>query len=400
MSDATLSPEQLQEAKRYSRWQLAGDLADRGLDLAYLAAMSFLFATLLDRWLADRWGLQNDLLRLSLFYIVLTGLHALISFPLSFFSGHVLEHRFGLSNQTLSKWIGRYLKRQALTMLIGLPVTLLLFAIIWTVGSAWWLVAAAAYFVLSVVLGQLAPVLILPLFYKIERLEDDALMERLRPLTDGTGLAIEGIYRMEMSDETSKANAMLAGLGKTRRVILGDTLLDNFSPEEIEAIFAHEVGHHVHRHVKKMIAMGLVLSLFGFLLCHFGLRYWMASVLGVAWQQVDIRQLPVAALPLLTLMLTLFGMFVEPVQNAMSRHFERQADTYALLSTGRFEAFRTAFTKLARQNKADPNPHPLEVLLFHSHPPIGQRIALVDKLAVSGITAAPPDCPRDAESSV
>ncbi len=131
MSDATLSPEQLQEAKRYSRWQLAGDLADRGLDLAYLAAMSFLFATLLDRWLADRWGLQNDLLRLSLFYIVLTGLHALISFPLSFFSGHVLEHRFGLSNQTLSKWIGRYLKRQALTMLIGLPVTLLLFAIIY-----------------------------------------------------------------------------------------------------------------------------------------------------------------------------------------------------------------------------------------------------------------------------
>ena len=139
--------------------------------------------------------------------------------------------------------------------------------LIWTTHGWWWLAAAAAFFAVSIVFGQLLPVLILPLFYKIEKLDAPELAERIGRLAAGTGLSIEGVYRMALSDETVKANAMLAGLGRTRRVLLGDTLLEGFTPDEIEVIFAHEIGHHVFRHIRKMILAGLVQSAVGFWIC-------------------------------------------------------------------------------------------------------------------------------------
>ena len=164
-----------------------------------------------------------------LFLIVFAG-HVAVSFPLSFYSGHVLEHRFGLSNLTVRRLAvalrqahraGR--RASSLAMFVGL------FWLIWITGPYWWLVAAGAFFLVSVVLGQLMPVLIMPLFYKIERLDYPELLDRLGRLAEGTGLSIEGVYRMDLSEETVKANAMLAGLGRTRRVLLGDTLLDEFA---------------------------------------------------------------------------------------------------------------------------------------------------------------------------
>ena len=145
-------------------------------------------------------------------------------------------------------------------MAFSLALVLGLYWLIWTTGGWWWLAAAAAFFVVSIVLGQLAPVLILPLFYRIEKLDAPELTDRIARLAEGTGLSIEGVYRMDLSDETVKANAMLAGLGRTRRVLLGDTLLNGFSPDEIEVIFAHEIGHHVFRHIRKMIRGRAVLQ--------------------------------------------------------------------------------------------------------------------------------------------
>ena len=165
----------------------------------------------------------------------------------------------------------------------------------------------------SVVLGQLAPVLILPLFYKIERLDDPELSERMARLAEGTGLSIEGVYRMGLSDETVKANAMLAGLGRTRRVLMGDTLLDQFTPDEIEVIFAHEIGHHVHRHIQQDDRDGLVYSAAGFWICD---RLLTASVAGWHGNYGDI---PVSTLPLVMLILTVFALVLEPLQNAISR---------------------------------------------------------------------------------
>jgi STE24 endopeptidase len=263
-----------------------------------------------------------------------------------------------------------------------------LYAIIWWTGPNWWWIAALAFFAVSVVLGQLVPVLILPLFYKIERIgagrsgdgvvnpeqESKAaeVARRMARLAEGTGLSIEGVYRMDLSSETAKANAMLAGLGRTRRVIMGDTLLDGFTSDEIEVVFAHEIGHHVYRHIYKLIAVGVILSAVGFWICDQILRRWA----GIGPGGIGYDQLPVASLPLLMFSLTVFSLLLEPLQNAISRHFERQCDRYALDRTGLREAYISAFRKLAQLNKDDPRPNAIAVFLFHSHPPIAERLAM------------------------
>ena len=180
---------------------------------------------------------------------------------------------------------------------------------------------------------------------------------------------------MGLSAETVKGNAQLAGLGKSRRILMGDTLLDNYSPEEIEVIFAHEIGHHVYRHIHKLIATSLAVSAAGF---------WVVDRLLLAWVQhgggpSSQAELPVYALPMLELILAVFMTVTGPVLNILQRRYERQCDRYALDRTGNREAYLSAFRKLARQNKDDPDPHPVEVFLFHSHPPIGQRLAMADE---------------------
>ncbi|HLA83847.1 MAG TPA: M48 family metalloprotease, partial [Thermoguttaceae bacterium] len=249
-----MTPGQRAEARRYGRQHLACDLVDRAVDLVYLGLAAFLLARPIDAWLQESSHLLADCwtLRLVVLFLIILAGHVAVSFPLSFYSGHVLEHRFGLSNQTFRAWLWRYAKRMALAAVFGLAMFAGLFWLIWTTDAYWWLVGAAAFFVVSVILGRLMPVLIMPLFYKIARLDRPDLMERLVRLAEGTGLSIEGVYRLDMSEETSKANAMLAGLGRTRRVLLGDTLLAQFSLDELEVIFAHEIGHHVFRHLTKM----------------------------------------------------------------------------------------------------------------------------------------------------
>jgi STE24 endopeptidase len=280
-----------------------------------------------------------------------------------------------LSTQTFGRWFWQYLKKNILAVAFSMVMIVGLYWLIWTVGDWWWLVAALAFFVVSIVLGQLMPVLILPLLYRIEKLDASEIADRLAKLAQGTGLSIEGVYRMNLSDETVKANAMLAGLGSTRRVILGDTLLQNFTPEEIEVIFAHEIGHHVFHHIRKMIVTGIFYSAAGFWICDRLLMAWTTNHGG----SLDHSQLPVETLPLLLLILTVFSMLSQPLQNAVSRHFERQSDRFALERTGLKDAYLSAFRKLARLNKDDPDPHWLDVCLFHSHPPIRERLALAEQ---------------------
>ena len=371
MNDAELA-----EAKRYGRLELACSLADKAIDVAYLAGAAFWLARPLDDWL-QTWPLpsHNWTLRLTALFLAVLALHVAASFPLAFYSGHVIEHRFKLSTQTFGRWLWRYAKRNLLAAALSLVMVLGLYWLIWTTGAAWWLAAAGAFFAVSIVLGKLAPVLILPLFYRIEKLDAPELTDRISRLARGTGLSIEGVYRMDLSDETVKANAMLAGLGRTRRVLLGDTLLKGFQPDEIEVVFAHEIGHHVFRHIRKMILGGLVTSTAGFWICDRLLAGWVAQSGG----QTDYGVMPVYTLPFLLLILTLFAMLLEPLQNAVSRHFERQCDRYALQRTGMNDAYRSAFRKLAKLNKDDPDPHWLDVLLFHSHPPVAERLAMAEE---------------------
>jgi STE24 endopeptidase len=377
-SAADMTDAELAEAKQYGRLDLACAVADKAIDVAYLAVAAFVLAAPIDRWLQSWPWLAGESslhqsLRLAALLLAIMAINVVVSFPLSFYSGHVLEHRFKLSTLSFGGWLWRYVKRNGLAVAFMLAAALGLYWLIWSCGAAWWLVAAGVFFVITIVLGQLMPVVFLPLFYRIEKLDAPELADRIARLAEGTGLSIEGVYRMGLSEETVKANAMLAGLGRTRRVLLSDTLLQGFLPEEIEVIFAHEIGHHVFRHLRKLLLGMLCYSAAGFWICD---RLLIASSGGA----VDYARLPVATLPLVLLILTIFGLLLEPLQNAVSRRFERQSDRYALVQTGLKGAYLSAFRKLARLNKDDPNPHWLEVFLFHSHPPIAQRLAMAEEV--------------------
>jgi STE24 endopeptidase len=366
------TPAQREEARRYNRIHLALTLADMAVDFVYLGLMAFLFGARIDGWLAtfEPMSGEKSMLRLVALFGIVIGLHILVSLPLSFYSGYIVEHQFKLSNQSPRRWLRNWSLGNVLAVVLGAVLNVGLFWIIWHTGSYWWLIAAAAFFVVSVALGQLAPVLFLPLFYKIEPLENAELLERMKRLAAGTGLTIEGVYRLGMSADTSKANAMLAGLGRTRRVLMGDTLLDKFSPDEIEVIFAHEIGHHVHRHIQKMIAAGVVTSCAGF---------WLLDRVLVWWANIPtVSDAPTSALPLVMFTLTTFMLILAPLQNAISRHYERQCDRYALTRTKNAPSYRSAFMKLAKLNKADMDPNPIEVILLHSHPPIAKRLAMAE----------------------
>jgi STE24 endopeptidase len=369
-----VSPTELEpaspEVKDYQRRKLVATVVATILGLIVLAVLAVWLGPVLKAQLVD-WVGDSRWLQLIVVAAVVGVVMELATLPLDFYSGFVLEHRYQLSNQTLASWVWKKVKGYLVGAVLGLPLLLGLYALLWFSGPWWWVWATVGWLVVTLVLGRLLPVVILPLFYKITRLDDPGLVERLQRLAEGTGLAIEGVYRLHLSAETKKANAALAGMGRTRRVLLGDTLLEQFTPDEIEVVFAHEVGHHVYHHLPKMIAWSVVTAAAGFWLVDVLLRA-SAESLGYA------SFIDPAALPLVMLVLALFGLVLAPLHNILSRFFETQCDTYALRRTAQPLAYRAAFTKLARLNKSDPDPHPLVVYLFYDHPPICQRLALAD----------------------
>ncbi|HMF18673.1 MAG TPA: M48 family metallopeptidase [Gemmataceae bacterium] len=358
------------EVKRYQKQKLTAALAKTILGLAFLAVLGIWFGPGLGTWLTDGLGDRDWLRLLFMAAVIGIGMEAL-TFPIAYWSGFLLEHRYQLSNQTLAGWIRHRIKGYLVGGVIGTILLFGLYGIMWWTGEWWWLWAAGGWLLVTLILGQLVPVLILPLFYKVTPLNDPSLVDRLQRLAQGTGLTLAGVFRLHLSSETKKANAALAGLGRTRRVLLGDTLLEQFTPEEIEVVFAHEVGHHVHRHLPKMIVISVLLAMVGFWLVHFLLGQ-IAPALGYQ------SYADPAALPLLLLVLTCFGLLMSPAQNALSRFFERQCDRYALDRTKLPVAYRSAFVKLARINKSDPDPNPLVAWLFYDHPPIRQRLAMAE----------------------
>ncbi len=367
--------------KRYQRLKLLAGLAGTVVTMTWFALFALIVGPPWGQWLRESLP-GHSWLQLWLTAAAMAVILEIATFPIDFWSSYIVEHRYQLSNQSLGAWFWHRVKAWLVGGILGWLLLSGLYAVLWVTGDWWWLWATAGWLVVTLILGQLLPVLILPLFYKVTRLEDVGLLDRVRRLAEGTGLNVEGVYRLHLSQETKKANAALAGLGRTRRVLLGDTLLDQFTPEEIEVVFAHEVGHHVHRHLPKMIAIQVVLSLIGFWLVDVLLRA-LAPALGYVPPAAGYSALhDPAALPLLLLVLSVFGLVLSPAQNALSRFFERQCDRYALERTRNAAAYRSAFTKLARVNKSDPDPHPLVVWFFYDHPAIRKRLQMADLLTV------------------
>jgi STE24 endopeptidase len=226
-------------------------------------------------------------------------------------------------------------------------------------------------------MAQLAPVLIMPLFYKFRPLDEPGLVSRLTALAERAGARVRGVYVMDMSSRTTEANAMLTGLGRTRRIILGDTLLKGYTHDEIETVLAHELAHHVHNDLPKGLAAQAVIIVAGMWLASVMLT-WGVSVFG--FRGID----DVAALPLFLISMLLFGLVTMPASNFLYRRMERAADRYALRTTGKALAFRSVMMKLAGQNLAEAEPPAWVRLLFHGHPSIAERIEVANAFATSG----------------
>jgi STE24 endopeptidase len=225
--------------------------------------------------------------------------------------------------------------------------------------------------ILSIVLAKLFPLVILPLFYPAKPLDRPQLVERLTAMAGRAGMTVTGVFDLGLSKDTKKANAMLAGLGSTRRVYLSDTLVGAFDDNQIAVVFAHELGHHIRKHIVKMIVLSAVVT--SILVTLFWWR--LNPFAGDSSQWVGA----VAAFAQVMLISTLYPLLVGPVTNAVSRHFERQADTLALELTDDPGAYRSAFELLTRMNLADPNPPRWEEIMFDDHPAMNKRVAMADR---------------------
>jgi len=364
-----LDPERQKQAKEYARIRRRLWLVDTVFSAVYaIAWLSLGWAGALRSWLMTL--TTNPWLLVALFVAIFGGSYSLLNLPLGYYSGFVLPHRFGQSNQTLRDWVLDQLKGMA----VGAPLALLLLELLYlalrVTGDLWWLWAAGGMLVFSVVLSNLAPVLIAPLFNKYIPLGDEhkELADRLLELARRANTKVKGVFKFDMSKRTKAANAALTGIGNTRRIVLGDTLINEFSTDEIETVLAHELGHHVHRDIPILITFGTLSTTLSLYLASLALN-WAIEYFGLSGP-ADI-----AAFPALGLIFGAYGLITMPIDNAVSRWRERMADDYALQSTGKKEAFASAFTRLANQNLGEIDPEKWVVFLFYSHPPLGERIA-------------------------
>jgi STE24 endopeptidase len=311
---------------------------------------------------------QSFVLTVIGYVVVLALVLELFQLPLAFYRGVTLERRYGLSTQTTARWWIDHVKAGAISLTFAVGAALLVLSLIRWDPERWWIYAALAFTVILVLLAQLAPVLLLPLFYTITPLTRDALRERLVALANKAGTHIAGVFEWRLSDRTKKANAALAGIGRTRRILLSDTLLAEHSDDEIEVILAHELAHHVYRDIWSAILVETVLIALGCFIADLVLGTFSAS-LGLEGKG------DVAALPLLVLAAGAVSLTLMPMSNALSRAHERRADRYALTMTRNAPAFINAMRRLAAQNLAEEEPSRLVQVLFHTHPPIAARIA-------------------------
>ncbi len=313
----------------------------------------------------------NPLLTVGLFFAILFVGYAILSLPMSVFGSWRLSRQVGLSTQSLVQWFGDWLKGLGLGLVFGLAIVEVLYFLLNSLPVTWWLVAGVLYFGLVVVMANLAPVLLLPIFYRLTALTPSPLTERLETLASRVGARVRGVYRMDLSSKTTAANAALMGLGNTRRIVIGDTLLDNYTDDEIEVIFAHELGHHVHRDIVKLIATQAIVT--------FGALYLCAQILVPATGALGFDGIAdVADLPLILLIVGVVGTLTGPFANALSRHLEVEADAFALRTTNKSSAFKSAMVRLANQNLAEVDPPSWVEVLLYDHPSIKRRLEAAD----------------------
>jgi len=364
-----LDLERQKQAKEYARIKRRIWLADQGFSLLYAIVWLLSgWSTGLRTWLSG--FTDSSWLLVAAFSVIFGGILFLLSLPLGYFAGFILPHRYKLSTQSLKEWLIDQVKSLVLSGVLGLFLIELVYLILRMTDDTWWLWLTGGMLLFSVLLVNLAPVLIMPIFNKFTPLDEEHadLAKRLLQLAKNANAKVKGVFKMDMSRRTRQANAALMGIGNTRRIVLGDTLIDEFSTDEIETVLAHELGHHVHHDIPWLIGFSTLLTSLGFYLVSLTMNWTISTfgLMGVA---------DPAGLPALMILLSIYQLVMMPIDNAFSRWRETLADDYALVATEKPQAFSSAFTRLANQNLGEVDPEPWVIFLFYSHPPLKERIA-------------------------
>ncbi|UCD99308.1 MAG: M48 family metallopeptidase [Chloroflexota bacterium] len=372
MNEVILDSERQGMAKEYARIRRRLMLVDLVIAALY---------TIL--WLVTGWSIAfrnylyeltaNEWLVVAGFMVIFGGIYYLIDFPFGYYSGFMLPHRYGLSTQSLKDWFIDQLKGLFIGGILGLAVIEVIYYLLRISPDLWWLWVGVILLFFNVILANLAPVILFPIFFKFVPLDSEHadLVQRLMDLAAKTGTKVRGVYKFDLSRRTKAANAAMTGLGNTRRIILGDTLINEFTADEIETVLAHELGHHVHHDIPRGILVESVITLGGLFVASLVL-IWGVSIFGFGGVS------DVAGMPLLALVVGGYGLVTMPLGNAYSRQRERRADEFALRTTGKGAAYASALTRLANQNLAEAEPESWVEVLLYSHPALNKRIKMAE----------------------
>jgi STE24 endopeptidase len=357
------------EAKQYQKIKLTLSIAEM---LLMLAVLFFSIPTGISKQIYQLiMPISTDQYIRFLGYSLFFGMFLGIVFsPFSFYTGYILEHKYHLSNQSFKQWLIEGIKGMIVSLVIGAPLLLIFYFLLNAASDFWWIWFSFVLIFFSIVLAQIFPVLIFPIFYKQSPVVNDVLVEKVGKLAAACGLRMRSIAQFNMSKNTKKANAMLAGFGRTKRILLGDTLIENYSVEEIESVVAHEMGHYHHRHIIKNIFIGSAFNFITFFLIAVSFK-WMLSIFHFNL----ITEIP--AFPLLIFNSMIIGFLQSPLHSVISRSFEYQADAFSVKIIGSGISFITALEKINNQNLGDADPHPFIEWFFYSHPSIKNRISAI-----------------------
>lgn len=361
------------KAKRYSSIKYTLAILEAVFTLSFLLVFLGLgFSKALSDALATSIPMSFFILPAYLF--VASFIYYLMNFPLNFYRSYMLEHQFCLSNQTLRSWFIDQIKAGLLSYTVSLILLSVFYFILNRYQDIWWLMISLFWIFFSLVIAKLVPIMVIPLFFKYKKIEDSPLRARIMDLAAKMKIKILDCFEIDFSKKTLKANAAFVGWGATKRVILADTLKDKYSLDEITVILAHEFAHFKRRHLLKLLLVNASVTLFLF--------YLIFKTSGYALGRFGLISLQdLAALPLVLVYFVLFGLMTQPFENYVSRRLEVNADRMALEGTGLKEAFISMMEKLAAQNLADKNPHPVIKFFFFDHPSADERIAMAKSWA-------------------
>ncbi|MEO0185684.1 MAG: M48 family metallopeptidase [candidate division WOR-3 bacterium] len=307
-----------------------------------------------------------------LYFVVFYSVYFLISLPFGFIGGYRIEHKYNFSTQTIKGWFMDEIKSFIVGLVLGLIVIEVLYLITFSCPKLWWLYLSILMILFSVVLANLFPVLILPLFYKTTPLADGNLKERIKEICGKAKMKIEGVFTINLSSKSTKANAMVVGLGNTKKILLGDTLISKYNENEIIATLCHEITHYQQHHIWYLILWNSIITFIVF--------YLLYRIHPVFYRLAGFENISdIAGFPLFVLLFGLLSFLLKPIISGISRFYEKKADAGALTLSENPQAFIELMAKFCNQELTIAYPHPLIEFYSYSHPSIGRRIEFAEK---------------------